>query len=97
MQSEAVRGRDSPGTGSVNLSSKVGHGRNANLLKLYSGKMARSTRQHEGKLLISRGHSQATAGCDSPGPAQYMPKEFGHNSGFSFGTSERKSLAKVAF
>ena len=57
MQSSAATGHDSPGPGGRDLSQKVGHGKSAALLKAYSGKMARSVREREQKVLISRAHT----------------------------------------
>jgi hypothetical protein len=105
-QSEAGAGAESPGVGRVNLSNQVGHGRSAQLLKQYTGKMARSMRAREAKVFVSRAHAAGCAGGDSPGPAQYSPKEtlwdgatskFKSAGGCAFGTATRPGLAKIAF
>ena len=94
--------------GRCNLSQQVGHGRNAQLLKQYTGKMARSLRQREQKVFISRMHAATGTPVDaeSPGPGRYAPKttlwddctsKFSRRGGSAFGTSQRAPLAKIAF
>jgi hypothetical protein len=104
-QAQSLTGLDGPGTGQFNLSGVSGSGKSIQLLKMYTGKMARAGRDKDEKLYVSRKHASGM-GLDSPGPAKYAPKlsiwddstsRYSRHGGCAFGKSVRPPLARVVF
>lgn len=92
----------------ANLYGLSSTGKEIAAVKKYVGRIARSGREDEAKLLVSRFHNKTCVGNHSPGPAQYSPERalvseahstYRHHGGFSFGKAERAKAgqAKIAF
>lgn len=110
MQAEAGMGHETISATLANLQGQSASGKHIAVVKKYVGKMARSGREDEAKLMVSRFHAKACAGANSPGPAKYSPERalaseaqssYRHQGGFSFGKAERplakQGLAKITF
>lgn len=106
MQAEADMGHETTAAQLVNLQGMSTTGKEIAVVKKYVGKMARSGRADEAKLLVSSFHNKGCVGNHSPGPARYSPERalvseaqslYRHQGGFSFGKAERSGLAKITF
>jgi hypothetical protein len=110
MQAAADVGHETITATLANLQGQSATGKEIGVVKKYVGKMARSGRADEAKMIVSRFHAKFCVGRHSPGPAQYSPERalsseaqscYRHHGGFSFGKEERpltkQGLAKIAF
>lgn len=108
MQAEADMGHETNIATLANLHGLSSTGKEIAVVKKYVGRIARSGRADEAKLLVSRFHNKTCVGSHSPGPAQYSPQRaltseaqssYRHHGGFTFGKAERAKAgqAKITF